>query len=102
MDNATPSSTRLIPVQICYAEPEKQLLIDLDVPENTRLIDAILQSGIKTTLSLAITEDNVGIFGKKTSFETLLKAHDRIEIYRPLKNSPQEIRRNRFQNSCHK
>ena len=37
MDN----TERFIPVQICYAEPENQILIDLEVPENTRLIDAL-------------------------------------------------------------
>lgn len=90
--------TRLIPIQICYAEPERQILIDLEVPENTRLIDAITKSGIIEKLSLTITEDHVGIFGKKKSFNTLLKANDRIEIYRPLQMTPQELRRNRLHN----
>ncbi len=87
---------RLIPIQICYAEPENQILIDMEVPENTSLIEAITQSGIQEKLPQAIKEDNIGVFGKKKPFNTPLKAYDRIEIYRPLRNSPQEIRRRRL------
>lgn len=98
MDN----TERFIPVQICYAEPENQILIDLEIPENTRLIDAVNLSGIEKKLPLAVKEDNIGIFGKKKKFDTLLKANDRIEIYRPLENSPQETRRRRLQNIKYK
>ncbi|EEO28900.1 RnfH family protein [Oxalobacter paraformigenes] len=93
MDNTGFSSKRLIPVQICYAEPENQVLLDIEVPENTRLVDAILQSGITEKLPHAPKEGEVGIFGKKRPLDTPLKAHDRIEIYRPLKIEPQEARR---------
>ena len=49
MDN----TERFIPVQICYAEPENQILIDLEVPENTRLIVPILKPSrnVHTTAS---------------------------------------------------
>lgn len=97
MDN----TTRLIPVQICYAEPENQILINLDVPENTKLIDAIRLSGIEKKLLLTVQEDHIGIFGKKKKFHTLLKAYDRIEIYRSLENSPQETRRRRLLDTEH-
>lgn len=100
MDNTGFPSKRLIPVQVCYAEPENQLILDIEVPENTRLVDAITQSGITNKLSIVIKEGEVGIFGKKKPFHTLLKAYDRIEIYRPLKVSPQEIRRLRIQNTA--
>lgn len=95
MDNTGFAPEQLIPVQICYAEPEKQIILDIKVPANTRLVDAIFQSGIMDQLSITVKEGEVGIFGKKKPFHTLLKAHDRIEIYRPLKISPQEARRQR-------
>lgn len=90
------SKTRLVPIQVCYAEPDRQILIDFEVPENTRLIDAIAMSRITEKLPLTVKEGQVGIFGKKKPFDTLLKANDRIEIYRPLKMTPQELRRNRL------
>ena len=86
MDN----TERFIPVQICYAEPENHILIDLEVPDNTRLIDALNLSGIEKKLPLAVKEDNIGIFGKKKKFDTLLKANDRIEIYRHWKILPRK------------
>jgi len=37
----------------------------------------------------------LGIFGKKIAPTTLLKAMDRVEIYRPLLANPKEARRQR-------
>ncbi len=90
-ENSPPIQT--IPVQICYAEPGRQIIMDIEVPEKTTLIQAIERSGITKYLSRQISENEVGIFGKKQSFDTLLKVHDRIEIYRPLLTTPQETRR---------
>lgn len=82
-----------IPIQICYAGQKRQIILDIDVPENTTLIDAIEKSDISNRFSIMVRENEVGIFGKKRRFDTLLKAHDRIEIYRPLLTTPQETRR---------
>ena len=37
----------------------------------------------------------LGIFGKHTAPETILREKDRVEIYRPLIADPKEIRRKR-------
>ena len=97
MDNVT-SNRQSFPVQVCYATPEKQLLLDVDVLPETRLIDAILKSGILDHLPRPPKEGETGIFGRKKPFDTVLKAHDRIEIYRPLPVSPAEMRRHRLRN----
>lgn len=73
-------------------------MIDMTVAEGTRLIDAIRQSGIEKELSITVKEGQVGIFGKKKTFDTVLGEGDRIEIYRPLAATPQELRRRRLQN----
>ena len=73
-------------------------MIDMTVTEGTRLIDAIRQSGIEKELSITVKEGQVGIFGKKKTFDTVLGEGDRIEIYRPLAATPQELRRRRLQN----
>lgn len=85
--------THTISVQICYAEPGRQIVIEINVPEKTTLIQAIQKSDIANQLSLQIRKNEVGIFGKKQSFDTVLKAYDRVEIYRPLLTTPQETRR---------
>lgn len=38
----------------------------------------------------------LGIWGKRSSLGNLLKNHDRIEIYRPLRVDPKVARRERF------
>ena len=73
-------------------------MIDMTVAEGTRLIDAIRQSSIEKELSITVKEGQVGIFGKKKTFDTVLGEGDRIEIYRPLAATPQELRRRRLQN----
>lgn len=60
MDN----TERFIPVQICYAEPENQILIDLEVPENTRLIDAV---------NLSRIEKKTAFGGKRRQYRYLRK-----------------------------
>ena len=39
--------------------------------------------------------DPVGIFGKHTTLDHILREKDRVEIYRPLIADPKEIRRQR-------
>ena len=96
MDNITSSAIPPITIQVCYAEANHQFLIDMTVTKGTRLIEAIRQSGIEKKLSIAIKEGNVGIFGQKKPFNTILDAGDRIEIYRPLAATPQVLRRRRI------
>lgn len=99
MDNVNTSSVQSIAVQVCYAETGRQIMIDMTVAKGTRLIEAIRQSGIEKELSIAVKESQVGIFGKKKPFDTVLGAGDRIEIYRTLAATPQELRRRRLQNA---
>lgn len=86
----------LLHIQICYAEPDYQLLRDLDVAVGTTLQEALLQSGILREVSaIDLTACKVGIFGKVKAPETVLRQFDRIEIYRPLIADPKESRRTR-------
>ena len=42
-----------------------------------------------------LDSNQVGIFGKLTTLDKVLRDRDRIEIYRPLIADPKEIRRKR-------
>ncbi len=88
-----PVNSKTIPVQVCHIRQDKQIIMDISVPEKTTLIMAIKTSGILDQLSFQVSENEVGIYGKKRPFNTELKAYDRIEIYRPLLTTPQESRR---------
>ncbi len=82
-----------IRVQLCYATPERELLQALDVDAGTTIGQAIQDSGLLPEVDLQQTP--VGIFGKKKELDTVLRAGDRIEVYRPMHPDPEETRRRR-------
>ncbi|WP_445082802.1 RnfH family protein [Candidatus Vallotiella sp. (ex Adelges kitamiensis)] len=75
----------MITVQVCYALPDAQTLIDLKLPAGTALQDAILASRIPTMYpQINLDQQRVGVFGCIRSLDSTLKNGDRVEIYRPL------------------
>jgi uncharacterized protein len=86
----------LIPVEVAYALPQQQAVLKLDVPEGTQLGQAIERSGIlKRFPEIDLEQCKVGIYGKLSSLDAVLRPGDRIEIYRPLQADPKEVRRQR-------
>jgi putative ubiquitin-RnfH superfamily antitoxin RatB of RatAB toxin-antitoxin module len=83
-------------VQVCYATATQQLLRELAVEQGSTIEQAIVQSGIlETVAGVDLALQPVGLFGKKRPLDTVLREHDRIEIYRPLVADPKESRRRR-------
>ena len=83
-------------VEIAYALTEEQVIISIKVPTISNVQQAIEKSGIQKKFpSIDLSKNKVGIFGKKTTLDHLLKDRDRIEIYRPLILDPKEMRRKR-------
>ncbi|MDB5773883.1 MAG: rnfH [Herbaspirillum sp.] len=90
-------------IQICYAEPDFHLLRDLTVAEGTTLQQAIMQSGVlREVTAIDLTACKVGIYGKLKTPDTVLREHDRIEIYRPLIADPKDSRRLRAESKARK
>lgn len=81
-------------VQVVYASPDWQIVLDMDVEAGTTVAAALAKSGIYSTVAEA-EQATVGIFGTVTSRSTVLQPGDRIEIYRPLSQEPKEARRRR-------
>ena len=85
-----------IPVQVCYALPDRQIVRDLFVAAGTTLQQAIERSGILQEFpGIDLTKNPVGIFGKIRQLDAILVENDRAEIYRPLIVDPKEARRRR-------
>ena len=85
-----------INVEVAYAEPDRQLIIPVNVDAGTTVGGAIVQSGMMMEFpELDIENSKVGIFGKVATLDTELQEGDRVEIYRPLIADPKEIRRKR-------
>ena len=83
-------------VEVTYATPQKQLVIPVNVDDGITVKDAIELSGIKKEFpEINLETDPVGIFGKHTTLDHILREKDRVEIYRPLIADPKEIRRQR-------
>lgn len=91
-DSAAPG----ISVEVAYATPEKQAVLRLDLAAGSTVAEAIEQSGIRSLFpELVIDPGAVGIFSRKVPLNHVLRAGDRVEIYRPLVADPKEVRRER-------
>ena len=87
-------SVDLLEVEVVYARPEEQVLIQVSVPAGSTARDAIVCSNILSeTSGLDVETLTVGIFARRVTLDYILKAGDRVEIYRSLTMSPVEARR---------
>ena len=83
-------------IEVVYALPNEQKLFKVKVPKGSTVIEAINLSGVLNLHPEIDFEVNkLGIYGKLSKADTLLRDKDRVEIYRPLLADPKEIRRRR-------
>ena len=86
--------TLRISVEVVFAAPESQLLIELELPSGATVADAILASGLAEAFpQYALNALPVGIWGRLTEVSRELQDGDRVEIYRELTLDPMESRR---------
>lgn len=93
----TASDTRArIGVEVVYATPCRQTLIELEVDAGTTVAQAINLSGIREARpEIGAGNLSLGVFGRPVDSDCVLQAGDRVEIYRPLNADPKEARRRR-------
>lgn len=85
-------------VEVAYARPDLQKIVELEVDEGTTVFDAAARSGLENFFpEISYEEIDMGIFGKmvKKPQEERLRDGDRIELYRPLIIDPKQARLNR-------
>ncbi|MBV8680574.1 MAG: RnfH family protein [Aquitalea sp.] len=88
--------TELIRIEVACALPQRQRIMALEVAAGTTAQQAVLLSGILAQFSmLDNAELKLGIFSKAVKPDTVLRAGDRVEIYRPLQADPKAVRRQR-------
>lgn len=89
-------SPALINIEVAYALPTKQVLIDVAIAEGATVEQAIEVSNILSQFpSIDLKKTKVGIWSRVVRLTETLKDGDRIEIYRPLIADPKEIRKRR-------
>ncbi|MFS2139850.1 RnfH family protein [Duganella sp. Dugasp56] len=81
-------------IEVCYASDAVQFLRALRVPAGTTIEQAIAISGVLQEVpEVDLSIMQVGIYAKKKTLDTVLREHDRVEIYRPLIADPKNARR---------
>lgn len=89
----------MIRVEVVYALPERQFLVQLSLPQGCTALDAVKASGVCAAhAELDMSTLRLGIFSRPITAETLLRERDRVEIYRPLIADPKASRRQRASN----
>jgi putative ubiquitin-RnfH superfamily antitoxin RatB of RatAB toxin-antitoxin module len=83
-------------IEVAFALPQKQMIIPIKIKAGVTAEEAIKASGIiKKFPEIDLKINQIGIFGKLTQLDHVMRERDRIEIYRPLIADPKEIRRQR-------
>jgi uncharacterized protein len=81
-------------VEVIFALPKEQAVINVELPEQSTVDDAIRESKILEKYpEINLDENKTGIFGKPAKRGDVLHPGDRVEIYRALIGDPKEIRR---------
>ncbi len=103
-------SAQTIQVEVAYALPDVQKILELELPEGTTARQAVQASGIERLFPEISTGDcplgifghALGVRGMSPAEEYILKNGDRVEIYRPLIADPKEVRKKRAAESAAK
>jgi len=83
-------------VEVVYALPDEQPLIELDLAPGATVTDAVRASGLAERFPEIDPErGRFGIFSRRCDPGRVLREGDRVEIYRPLQVDPKEARRRR-------
>ena len=87
---------KMIRVEVAYAKPEEQVILNVTLPEGATVEQAIVNSGILTRFpEINLHDSKVGVFSSACKLDRVLNDSDRIEIYRPLLHDPKQARRDR-------
>jgi len=91
-----PKMAESLSIEVAYALPQKQELVQLTLPAGCTVQQAIDASGLGQKYpEIDLTKNKVGIFGKLAKPDSPLRDRDRVEIYRPLIADPKEVRKKR-------
>jgi putative ubiquitin-RnfH superfamily antitoxin RatB of RatAB toxin-antitoxin module len=88
----------VLKVSVAYSPRAGEVdLVEIELPPGATVIDALRASGVlQRHPDIDLAQQKIGIWGKLSSTEALLRDGDRVELYRPLKVDPKEARRLRY------
>ena len=81
-------------IEIAYATPAKQVILEREIEAGTSLREAVKQSGINQHFpEIDLERQKVGIFGKLTKLDAKIGEDTRVEIYREITADPELVER---------
>ena len=81
-------------IGVAYSEPTQQIWLNIEVPDESTVEDAIQRSGIlKQFPHIDLAAQKVGVFGRLVKLNAALKPGDRVEIYRGIIADPETVPR---------
>lgn len=90
------ASAEAIRVEVAYARPGEQLILEIEVPAGATAADAVIASGILDRFAeIDLPNARLGLFSRPVAHDEPLRDGDRVEIYRPLQADPKQVRRQR-------
>ena len=85
-----------IRVEVVYATPGRQDLVEVELPAGATALAAVRASGLpQRHPEIDLARGSFGVFGRVVAPDALLANGDRVEIYRPLAIDPKAVRRAR-------
>ena len=85
-----------IRVEVVYALPEAQTIVELELRLGATVADALTASRLQEILpGNSFAGIRIGVWGATVSPDTELRDRDRVEIYRELAADPKQARRQR-------
>ena len=83
-----------IEVEVAYALAERQIIVAMEVPAGTTARDAVRRAGLEKEFpDIDAVQCDIGVFGQRVKSDYVLRAGERVEIYRLLEMDPREARR---------
>jgi uncharacterized protein len=85
-----------IRVEVVYALPQAQTIVELELRLGATVADALAASRLQDILpGNSFAGFRIGVWGATVSPDTELRNRDRVEIYRELVADPKQARRQR-------
>jgi putative ubiquitin-RnfH superfamily antitoxin RatB of RatAB toxin-antitoxin module len=81
-------------IGVAYSEPGQQIWLNIEVPDESSVKQAIERSGIlKQFPHIDLSLQKVGVYGRLVKLDAAVKPGDRIEIYRGIIADPETVPR---------
>ncbi len=92
-----------VKVEVVFASPTRQEVVEIELPVNSTARQAVTESGLANLFTEVDFESApIGVYGKIVPDDHILNAYDRVEVYRPLHQTPTDARRKRVKAASRK